>query len=52
MKNVQQAKQVLSSWRPSLPPQTPQDLASVIIRSLNVNPEYRPTTDEIVRSLK
>jgi len=52
LKNVQVAKQVLASWRPSLPQNTPQDLADVIIRSLNVKSEYRPTADEIVRSLK
>ena len=52
LKNVQQAKQALASWRPSLPQNTPQDLADVIIRSLNVKPEYRPSADEIARSLK
>jgi len=52
MKNIQQAKQVLSSWIPSLPQNTPSDLANIIVRSLNVNPDYRPTAEEIVRSLK
>ena len=51
MKSIQQAKQVLSSWRPILPQNTPQDLANMIIRSLSLNPEYRPTAEEIVRGL-
>lgn len=51
LKDVQQAKQILYSWRPNLPQNTPQDLANIILRSLNVNPNYRPSADEIVRSL-
>ncbi|BFH74771.1 hypothetical protein SJAV_27150 [Sulfurisphaera javensis] len=48
---VNQAKQVLATWRPMLPSNTPPDLQQIILRSINPYPQYRPTAREIAYGL-
>ncbi|BFH73762.1 serine/threonine-protein kinase [Sulfurisphaera javensis] len=51
-KLIQTSKQILASWRPTLPPNTPNELANVVFRSLSVNPDNRPSASEIANMLK
>ncbi|BFH74801.1 hypothetical protein SJAV_27450 [Sulfurisphaera javensis] len=48
---VRQAKQILSTWRPTIPLTTPQELQQVIIKTLNPEPQLRPTAQEIANTL-
>jgi len=52
LKLIQNAKQILSSWRPILPQNTPSELTRVIVYSININPLSRPSAKQIVDLLK
>ncbi|QIW23543.1 serine/threonine protein kinase [Sulfolobus sp. S-194] len=52
LKLIQNAKQILISWRPILPQNAPNELTKVIAYSININPASRPSAKQIIDLLR
>lgn len=48
---VNQAKQALLSWKPTLPQNTPSELQQVILNAIKTDPQSRPTAKDIIKML-